>query len=140
MDRFHHVFEHGVKKFPRFFRIAVSEQFRRTLEVGEEHGHLLALTFESRLRGEDLLGQMLRGVGVRRASLDVWANRLTALQAELRRSRQLGSAIRAGQCLARTALQAKLGLGWILMLALRTLHAGSLPAESPGTVGQVTRA
>jgi hypothetical protein len=57
----------------------------------------------------------------------LWANRLTALETEFRRSWQLGSALRAGQCLAPAALQAKLGLRWILVRALRTFHAESLP-------------
>ena len=56
----------------------------------------------------------------------MWANRLTALETEFRRSWQLGWALRAGQ-LAPAALQAKLGLRWILVRALRTFHAESLP-------------
>ncbi len=42
---------------------------------GEQHGDLLALAFERTPRGQDPLGEMLRRVGLRRASLDLWANR-----------------------------------------------------------------
>jgi hypothetical protein len=34
----------------------------RSLDVGEEHRHLLALTFEGTARGEDLLGKVFRRV------------------------------------------------------------------------------
>ena len=35
------------------------------LHVGEQHRHLLALTFESGARGQDLLGEVFRRVGAR---------------------------------------------------------------------------
>jgi len=37
-------------------RAADGEQLHRALEVGEDHGHLLALPFKGGLGGEDLLG------------------------------------------------------------------------------------
>ena len=46
--------------------VAIGEQFHRALEVGEENGHLLTLAFERALGGEDLLGEVLGGVGLRR--------------------------------------------------------------------------
>ena len=38
-------------------------EIHRALHVGEEDRDLLALAFERAARGEDLLGEMLRGVG-----------------------------------------------------------------------------
>jgi len=55
-----------VKDLPRLFEVAIGEQLHRPLEIGEEHGHLLALTFQRGFRGEDPFGEMLRSVGLRR--------------------------------------------------------------------------
>jgi hypothetical protein len=65
----HHAFEHGVEDLAGFLGIAVGEQLHRALEVGEEDGHLLALAFQRRLRGEDLLGEVLGGVRIRGGEL-----------------------------------------------------------------------
>ena len=65
VDGLHHVLEHGVEELARLLGIAVGEQLHRALEVGEEDGDLLALAFERGLGGEDLLGEVLGGVGVR---------------------------------------------------------------------------
>ena len=46
MHRLHHVLEDGVEELARLLGIAVGEQLHRALEVGEEHGDLLALTLE----------------------------------------------------------------------------------------------
>ena len=43
------------------FGIELLGQIHRPLHVGEEHGHLLPLAFESAAGGEDLLGEV-RGV------------------------------------------------------------------------------
>src|SRR5262249_45843486 len=40
-------------------------EVHRPFEICEEHRDLLALALESAARGEDLLGEMLRGVGAR---------------------------------------------------------------------------
>ena len=45
VDGLHHALEDGIEDLPRLFRIAVGEELHRALEVGEQHGHLLALTF-----------------------------------------------------------------------------------------------
>jgi hypothetical protein len=68
-----------------FFRIELLGQFHRAFHVGEEHGHLLALAFEGRARGEDLLGEVSRGVGARigfRRARFVRGERLAAGAAE----------------------------------------------------------
>jgi hypothetical protein len=62
VDGCHHPFQHGIKELPRLLRIAIGKELQRTLHVGEEHGHLLALAFEGGLGGEDLLGQMWWGI------------------------------------------------------------------------------
>jgi hypothetical protein len=64
VDGLHHVLEHGVENLPRLLGITVGEQLHRALEVGEEYGDLLALTLEGGLGGEDLLGEVFRGVAL----------------------------------------------------------------------------
>ena len=46
MHGLHHPLEHGIEELARLLGIAVGEQLHRALEVGEEHGDLLALAFE----------------------------------------------------------------------------------------------
>ena len=132
VDGLHHALEDGIEELARLLRIAVGEQLHRALEVGEEHGDLLALAFEGSLGGEDLLGEVLRRVGLRRASLGLRIDRRTTLQAELRRPRQLRPAFRAGQHQTAAAFQAELGMLRILVLAPRTLHAGASQSTGPG--------
>ena len=82
----HHPFQHGIEQLARLLGVAIGEQFHRALEVGEEHGDLLALALQGGLGGEDLLGEVLWGVRLRgrrtnrgrRASGD----RVAALEAE----------------------------------------------------------
>ncbi len=66
MDGLHHVLEDGVEDLARLLGIAFSEELHRALEIGEQHRHLLALAFEGSLGGEDLLGKVLRRVGLGR--------------------------------------------------------------------------
>ena len=92
--------------------IAVGEQLHRALEIGEEHGDLLALAFEGALRGEDLLGEVLGGVGLGRARecLDV-SRRSTGGRTPGRISRldELTPAVRTGTCQRSGALLAERG-------------------------------
>ena len=46
VDGFHHALEHGVEELARLLGIAVGEQLHRALQVGEEHGDLLALALQ----------------------------------------------------------------------------------------------
>jgi hypothetical protein len=46
VDRLHHPLEHRVEDLACFLGIAVGEQLHRALEIGEEHGDLLALALE----------------------------------------------------------------------------------------------
>jgi len=64
MDGVHHQCEHGIEELARLLGVAVGEELHGALEVGEEDGDLLALAFEGGLGSEDLLGEMLRGVGL----------------------------------------------------------------------------
>ncbi len=57
-----HPLEHWIQDASCLFRIAVDQQLHRALEVGEEDRDLLALALEGGLRGEDLLGEVLRRV------------------------------------------------------------------------------
>ena len=60
----HHALQRGVEESLGGFRIAVGQdQFRRALEVGKQHGDLLALAFQRAARGEDFLREIGRGVG-----------------------------------------------------------------------------
>ena len=51
VDRLDHAFEHRVEELLRILGVAVSKQLHRTLDVGEQHGDLLALTLEGCSRG-----------------------------------------------------------------------------------------
>ena len=64
VDGLHHPLEHGIEELARLLGVAVGQQLHRALEVGEQHGDLLALALEGALRGEDLLGEVLGGVGL----------------------------------------------------------------------------
>jgi hypothetical protein len=64
VDRFHHLFEDGIEQLARLLRIAVRQKFHRALEIGEQNRDLLTLALKGDLGGEDLLGEMLRGICV----------------------------------------------------------------------------
>src|SRR5216683_1115435 len=98
-------------------------------QIAEQHRDRLALAFERAARGQDLLGEVLWRIGFGSPGLDLRANRLPTLQAELRRSGQLGSTLRAGQCQTCPAFQAELGVLGIVVLAPETLHYCALPAD-----------
>jgi hypothetical protein len=57
--------EEAVKDSVPLLRIELLGQIHRPLHVGEEDGHLFALAFEGAAGGEDLLGEVVRGVGPR---------------------------------------------------------------------------
>jgi len=41
-----HPFEHRVKELPRLLWVTIGQELQRALQIGEQHGDLLALTFE----------------------------------------------------------------------------------------------
>jgi len=59
------VLEDGIEDLTGFFGIAVGEQFHRALQVGEEDGHLLALTFQGGLGVDDPFGEVPGSVALR---------------------------------------------------------------------------
>jgi hypothetical protein len=56
----------AVEHLVQHLRINPLCQRRGSLQVGKAHCHMLALAFQGATGGEDLLGQILRGVGERR--------------------------------------------------------------------------
>src|SRR5262245_15470470 len=124
MDGLHHQCKDWIDELACFLGISVGAQLHRPLEVGEENAHLLALAFESRLEGENLLGEMLKGICLRRSEAGCGRsrNRLPALEAKLRAGRQ--GALTLGACERKicSALQTKLSVRRVSVLATRTLH------------------
>ncbi len=95
MHGLHHPLEHGVEELPRPFGVAVGQQLHRAFEVGEEDRDMFALAFERSLGGQNLFGQVLGGVGVRRRGTrhrGRSASRPPALETELRVCREVGPA------------------------------------------------
>jgi hypothetical protein len=60
------VFDNRVKERACLLRVAVGEEFHRTLKVGEEDGDVLAFALQCRPRVDDLFGEVLWGIAVRR--------------------------------------------------------------------------
>ena len=69
MDGGHHPLQHRVEELAGLLRVAVGQQFHRALQIGEQHGDLLALPFECATRGEDFFRQIRGRVGQRRGGL-----------------------------------------------------------------------
>jgi hypothetical protein len=63
VHRVHHALEHRVEQCTRFLGVPVGQQFHGALEVGKEHGDLLALAFQGTAGGQDLLRQIGGRVG-----------------------------------------------------------------------------
>jgi hypothetical protein len=66
MDSFHHQLEDGIQDLARLLRIAVGQQLHRAFEVGKEDGDLFAFSLQRRSGRQDLLGEVLGGIAVRR--------------------------------------------------------------------------
>ena len=109
VDRLHHALEDGVEQPASLLGIAVGEELHRALEIREEDGDLLALADHRGARGQDLVGEVRRRVG-------------------------LGY---GGGCRRREAGAAAVtesGAVRVVLLAGRTLHPLTLPAVSPSTI------
>ena len=63
VHRGHHVLQGRIKELLGGFRVAIAHQLGGALEVGKQHGDLLALAFHGIAGMQDLLGQILGGVG-----------------------------------------------------------------------------
>ncbi|MBI2161674.1 MAG: hypothetical protein HYU25_15090 [Candidatus Rokubacteria bacterium] len=66
MDGLHHPLEHGVENPFSFLGIAVGQELHGALQVREEDGDLLALALQDGSRGQDLLGEVPRGIDLGR--------------------------------------------------------------------------
>src|SRR5262245_51878548 len=131
MDGLHHVLEYRVDELAYFLGIAVGKQVHRALQVGEKRCDLLALALDRALGNQDLLGQVLRCVGLRRREARdhrcFWhqSRRLGTLGTELCRNRQLPTTLGAHSGQRRPAFLAELRACLILVLALRAFHKSS---------------
>jgi hypothetical protein len=76
VHRGHHALQHRVEELARLLGVAVGQQLQRAFEISKEHRDLLALPFQSTLRGQDLLDQMTWRVTDR--WLEVWRGWLPA--------------------------------------------------------------
>jgi hypothetical protein len=133
VDRLHHAFEQGIEKLARVFRITIGEELCRSFQVGEEDRHLFSLAFERGLGVQDFLGEMPRGVRIRRDKSGLMS-RMSALRAKLGRRRQLAAAVCAGASERGGALLAKLRPASIFVPALGALHNQPSPWQSLGVV------
>jgi len=130
MDGLHHPLKHGVQDLARLLGITIREQLHRALEVGEEHGDLLAFALEGALGGENLLGKVFWGVRRRRGELHRRRGRrhhaygLAAFLAELRVEPICRATARASLLQTRPAFLAKHCIGGVLVLTPGTLHPG----------------
>ena len=143
MDGVHHPLEDGIEDSACLLRVAIGQQLHRSLEVGEEHGHLLAFALDGALRVVDALGQMLGRVafgrgearrGWRRGRLGRRGERLATAAAEFL-IRLVGESAR-GACGGQrtTTLGAELAPFAVLRPALRTLHTDVVTGGT-GSIG-----
>src|SRR5262249_31352508 len=124
VDRLHHPLEDGIEQLARLLRVPISEQLHRALEVGEQDRDLLALPFERRLGGEDLLGEVLRSVGLRGAESRRGrrSSRVRTFGAEFGGRGQGPTALGAYPGQWRGALLAELRARLVWVLAARAAH------------------
>src|SRR5262249_30345202 len=119
------------------FGINLFGQIHRALHIGEEHGHLFALAFESRARRQNLLGEMLRGIcawiGARgRTAAPEW---LTTRVAEFRRRRNLCAAAGATQRETRSALETEARACRVRVTTRGAVHSPSSFATLAARIG-----
>jgi hypothetical protein len=129
VHRLHHVLEYRVEQLPPLLGVAVGEQLHRALEVGDEDGDLLALTFERGLGRQDALGEVLRGVGLGGGEAAGWGaalERRTAFPAELLARGIRVAAARADGREPRATLAAELLGTRVVVLAAGTARTGAL--------------
>ena len=136
-----HAVEHRVEKeLLRGLGVAVDEQLHRTLDVGEQHGDLLALTLECCSRGKDPVGKVLRRVTLGRgksANIRNGRQRMATFGAEPGCGRHLAATVDAGSPERSRALLADLRLERVLVLALRAFHCGTPEAKSEPAITEV---
>jgi hypothetical protein len=126
VDGVHHQLEHRVENLASLFRIAIGEQFHRTLAIGEEDGDLLGLSLQRALGREDLLGSVSGSVRPGASEVADWlgGERDTAGPAELLARRDESTAVRARSLEPSATVLAKARAGVVLSLEPGTGHAG----------------
>src|SRR5262249_31189306 len=104
----------------------VDEQLHRTFQVGEQHGDLLALAFERAPRRQDLLGEVLWYVGLRRdrrsRAVRISRDSAAASKAESRPGWKNSAARGAAPTETRPASDAELCIRWVRAAAARAGH------------------
>jgi hypothetical protein len=109
-----------------FFRVKPFGERGKARDIHEEDRHLLTFPFQGTTRGENFVGEVFGRICRRRSKPRLFrrlaANRLPALETELRPWWQLGAAVRARQCETGATLQAKFRLRRIFLLAPRALY------------------
>ena len=117
----HQVLQDRVEEVPSFLEVAVGDQLQGALDVGKQHRDLFALACQVAAGRQNLLGQVL-GVYVSGvANRDGMTGRVPAgcaFEAEFGTCWQLGATLGARQHQTSAALQAKLRLRRIVLLAL----------------------
>ena len=128
VNGFDHAFHHAFQELARLLGIAVGDELHGALEVGEQHGDLLALALDRAPRNQNLFREVLWDVGLRRAGLaaDTGDNGVGTSVAELRRGGKRGTAVRARPSQRRRALLAEACPRRARMLAPGTGHAASI--------------
>src|SRR5262249_20310153 len=79
--------EEAIHDFVPLFGVDLPSEIHRALHVSEEHGHLLPLAFEGAAGCQDLLGEVLGGVGAGIAFSGRWWRLLRRRAAPCRISR-----------------------------------------------------
>src|SRR5215471_1953599 len=122
----YHAIEHRVEEKPlRGLGVTIRKQLHRALDIGKQHGDLLALALEGCPRNQDLFGQVLRRVAPGRGKSAVAHNQLqgmATLGAELGGERRLASTVGTGSRERSGALLAEPRLRRVLVLALWAFH------------------
>src|SRR5215813_5917574 len=136
MNGLHQPFEDGIENLASLLRVAIGEELHRALEVGEEHGDLLALALEPTLREEDLLREMLGriGLGRREGGAHGLPQRCATLTTELlpRGNRFAAGGTRYGE--RNSALPAEPLIRGVFGPSTGTRHVGA--SETLGTVSR----
>ena len=137
VDRLHQGFEDRVEDLPRFLRIPVGQELERALQIGEEHGDLLALAPERLAHAQHAIRQVPRRVGVRGGEAGAFGRTrpggLRALRTEARGRRQRAGAPAARGRQRRAAIRAELRVGLVIRVTLETLHLVGPRPGAPGT-------
>src|SRR5215510_9156112 len=126
VHRLHQGAQGGAEELTPVFRLNTLDQLRGTLDIGKQHGDLLAFTFQVATRLQNLLSEVLGSVCLRsyeaRRCSGSSLHRLPAFEAKLGARRQLGVTPGTHQHQTGAALQAKLRLRRIFLLTLEALH------------------